>query len=212
VSLKQKTIHGIFWSAIDSFANQGVAFIVGIILARLLTPREFGLIGMITIFIALSQTFINSGFTSALIRKKDCTQADYSTVFYYNLAMALLLYIVLFASAGGIGNFFDEPELKWLIRVLGIDLLIRSVTIIQSTIVTKRVDFKLHAKVALIAGLLSGATGIAMALNGFWRLESGSPFPVGCFFYFPVVVVLEPMETCPTIQFPILQGAIWFWK
>jgi len=82
MSLKQRTVSGLVWSFIDTIAGQGITFIVGIILARILTPREFGLIGMITIFIAVSESFINSGFSNALIRKKDCTQADYSTVFF----------------------------------------------------------------------------------------------------------------------------------
>ena len=93
MSLKQKTVSGLVWSFIDTIAGQGITFIVGIILARILTPREFGLIGMITIFIAVSESFINSGFSNALIRKKDCTQADYSTVFFqYNRRHSFLFY------------------------------------------------------------------------------------------------------------------------
>ncbi len=170
--LKQKTISGLFWSAIDSFAVQGVTFVVGIILARLLTPREFGLIGMITIFTAISASFVNSGFTNALIRKKDCTQADYSTVFYYNMAMGLFFYLILFFSAVAISNFFNEPELKWIVRVIGLGLIIQSVTIIQNTTLTKRIDFKLLARIAVLSGILSGAIGIIMAYNGFgvWSL------------------------------------------
>ncbi len=83
--LKEKTINGLFWSFIDNFSRIGLTFVIGIILARLLTPRDFGLIGLITIFIALSQALVDSGFSQALIRKKDCTQEDYSTVFYFNL-------------------------------------------------------------------------------------------------------------------------------
>lgn len=176
MTLREKTITGLFWSAIDSFANQGVQFVVGIILARLITPREFGLIGMIIIFIAISQTFITSGLSSALIRKKDCTQADYSTVFYYNLAMGLLIYLILYLSAGTISIFFKEPDLKWIVRILSLDLIIGSITIIQATTLTKRVDFKLQAKVVVISGVLSGAVGITMALNGFgvWSLVARS--------------------------------------
>jgi len=93
MSLKQKTVSGLVWSFIDTIAGQGITFIVGIILARILTPHEFGLIGMITIFIAVSESFINSGFSNALIRKKDCTQADYSTVFFqYNRRHSFLFY------------------------------------------------------------------------------------------------------------------------
>lgn len=172
MNFKEKTISGIAWSAVDSFANQGVHFVVGIILARLLLPREFGLIGMTAIFMAISGTFINSGFTSALIRKNDCTQADYSTVFYYNLGMGLLFYTILFFSAGAIADFFDEPLLKPIMRVLGLDLIISSLTIIQSAILTKRVDFKLKARITAIAGIISGIVGVVMAYSGFgvWSL------------------------------------------
>lgn len=171
-SLKQKTISGLIWSAIDSFAVQVVTFVVGIILARLLTPREFGLIGMIAIFTAISASFVNSGFSSALIRKKDCTQADYSTVFYYNMAMGLFFYLILFFSAGAISNFFNEPELKWIVRVVGLGLIIQSVTIIQGIRIIKRIDFKLHAKIAVLSSILSGTIGIIMAYKGFgvWSL------------------------------------------
>ncbi len=96
MSLKNKTITGLKWSFVDSFANQGVQLIIGIILARLLSPREFGLIGIITAFIALSQSFVDSGFSQTLIRKNNCTQADYCTVFYFNILIGLLFYAVLF--------------------------------------------------------------------------------------------------------------------
>jgi len=111
LNLKQKTVSGLTWSFIDNFAKLGITFIVGIILARLLEPREFGLIGMTTIFIAISQSFIDSGFTQALIRKQDCTQADYSTVFFFNLGAGILFYFILFFFAGAISVFFDEPQL-----------------------------------------------------------------------------------------------------
>ncbi len=96
MTLKQKTISGTIWSFIDSFSNQGIQFIAGIVLARILSPTEFGLIGMLTIFIALSQSFIDSGFTNALIRKQDCTQTDYSTVFYFNFLAGIIFYLLLF--------------------------------------------------------------------------------------------------------------------
>ena len=104
--LKSKAINGVFWNSVNNFAGLGVQFLVGIILARILSPREFGLIGMLTIFIAISQTFIDSGFTSALIRKKDCTQKDYSTVFYFNLGIGILAYIILFYFSGWHKQFF----------------------------------------------------------------------------------------------------------
>lgn len=171
-SLKQKTVSGLIWSFVDTMAGQGITFIVGIILARLLSPREFGLIGMLTVFIAVSESFINSGFSSALIRKKDCTNTDFSTVFYFNLAAGVLFFILLYLSAPAISGFFDEPELTSIIQVMGVVLIIDSLTIIQRTILTKRIDFKLQARISVIASIGSGVVAIAMAFNGFgvWAL------------------------------------------
>lgn len=176
MSLRHKTIHGLSWSFIDSLANQGITFLVGIILARLLTPEEFGLIGMITIFIAISQSFIDSGFGQALIRKKDCKTEDYSTVFYYNLFLGLILYLLLFFSSGAIGVFFNRPQLKLLVQVMGINLVINSFGLIQKTILIKNIDFKLQAKISLISSIVSGAAAIGMAVGGWgvWSLASKS--------------------------------------
>lgn len=172
MSLKQKTVSGLLWSFIDQFANQGISFVVGILLARLLSPREFGLIGMITVFIAISESFINSGFSNALIRKKDATNTDYSTVFYFNLAAGLVFFLILFASAPAIASFFHEPELKAIVQVLGLILIIDSLTVTQKTILVKRVDFKLQARISIIASMGSGIIALVLAFSGFgvWSL------------------------------------------
>ncbi|MFA5648818.1 MAG: MOP flippase family protein [Bacteroidales bacterium] len=172
MSLKQKTVSGLLWSFIDQFANMGITFIAGIILARLLSPREFGLIGMITVFIAVSESFINSGFSSALIRKKNCTDVDFSTVFYFNLLAGILFFTILFFSAQPIAAFFNEPQLKAIVQVLGAILIIDSLTLIQRTILTKRIDFKLQARISIIASLGSGIIAISMAYSGYgvWSL------------------------------------------
>lgn len=171
-TIKQKTISGIVWNFIDNFSNLGVNFVIGIILARLLTPKEFGLIGMVTIFIAISMTFVNSGFTNALIRKRDCTEIDYSTVFYFNLIMGGGLYAILFFIAPIIAEFLNEPTLISLVRVLSLGVIISSFTIIQSTTLTKRIDFKLQTKVSLTSNVVSGIIGIYLAYTGFgvWSL------------------------------------------
>lgn len=165
-TLKQKTITGTIWSFIDSFANQGIQFIVGILLARILSPREFGLIGMLAIFIALSQSFVDSGFTHALIRKRDCTQTDYSTVFYFNLVVGIILYLILFFFAGSISAFFNEPQLELLLQVLGIGLILNAFGMIQRTILTKNINFKFQTRVSVIASTLSGIIALTMAYNG----------------------------------------------
>jgi teichuronic acid exporter len=172
LNYKDKTLSGILWNAVGTLINSGVVFLVSIVLARLLTPYEFGLIGMTVFFIAISQTFIESGFSSALIRKTDSTEDDNATVFYYNLAMGMALYGVLFVIAGPVAAFFDEPILRPVIRVLGLDLVIRSLTIIQVTLLIKKVNFKLLARINIIAAVLSGGIAISMAYSGYgvWSL------------------------------------------
>jgi len=172
ISLKEKTIGGFTWSFIDSLAGQGIGFVVGIVLARLLSPKDFGMIGMIVIFTALSQSLIDSGFTQALIRKRNCGQKDYSTAFYFNIAAGTFLYLILFISAGPISYFFDEPQLVLLIRVSAISLIINGIGLVQRTILAKQINFKLQAKISITSGIISGAVGIGMALHGWgvWSL------------------------------------------
>ncbi len=171
-SLKQKTVNGLSWSFIDQMGNLGISFIVGIILARLLSPREFGLIGMITVFIAISESFINSGFSNALIRKQNCSNTDFSTVFYFNLIFGFLFFGILYSSAPAISFFFEEQELLPIIRVTALVLIIDSISIIQRTILTKSINFRLQAKISIISSTVSGIIAIIMASNGYgiWSL------------------------------------------
>jgi len=171
-SLKQKTISGLYWSSIDGIASQGVQFTIGIVLARILSPHEFGLIGMLTIFIAIAQSFIDSGFGTALIRKKSCSQKDYSTIFYFNITVGILFYFLLFISAGPLSAFFKEPQLKQILRVLGFGLILNSVAMIQKVILTKNINFKLQTRVSIISSISSGLISIWMAYAGYgvWSL------------------------------------------
>lgn len=170
--LKQRATRGLFWSFVDNSANQVIQFIVGIVLARILSPREFGLVGMLTIFIAISQSFIDSGFGNALIRKKECNQNDYSTIFYFNLLAGLFFSLLLILCSGLISDFFHETQLKSLIIVLSFGLVINSFSLIQRTDLTKRIDFRLQAKISVSSAIISGVVGITMALTGFgvWSL------------------------------------------
>lgn len=171
-SLKQQTIHGLTWSFIDHLTRLGVNFVVGIILARLLSPREFGLIGMLTIFISVSESFIKSGFEQALIRKKNATNTDFSTVFYFNMLVGILFFLILYFSAPAISRFFNEPKLIKLLHILGIVLIVNAFTIIQRTILTRNINFKLITKISAVSSVLSGIIGIYMAHKGFgvWSL------------------------------------------
>jgi len=171
-NLKNKTISALSWSFTDSFVNQGFQFIVGIILARLLTPTEFGLIGIITVFLAISNVFIDSGISDALIRKKNTDKADLSTAFYFNVGVAILLFLILFFSAPFISNFFSEPDLTSLVRVLSLNLILTSFAAIHRTILIKNLNFKLQTKISLSAAFVAGIAAIGFAYYGFgvWSL------------------------------------------
>jgi teichuronic acid exporter len=172
LSLKERTINGLKWSFIDNTSKLGLTFIIGIILARILSPREFGLLGMISIFIAIAASFVDSGFSQALIRKQNCSQEDYSTIFYFNLAVGLIFYSLLFISAESISLFFNEPLLKPMVRILGLGIIINSFTIVQTARLTKQINFKLQTKISIIATIISGIAGIVMAFLGYgvWSL------------------------------------------
>lgn len=171
-SLRGKTVKGVGWSFIDSFAGQGITFLVGLVLARLLTPDEYGLIGIITIFIAVFNSIVDSGFSNALIRKTDAKDIDYNTVFITNLVVSVVLFFALFFSAPLIARFFDQPLLKPLSQVMASIVIINAFAIIQRTLLVKSIDFKTQTKVSLISSISSGVVGIAMAYCGYgvWSL------------------------------------------
>lgn len=171
-SLKAKTVRGTIWSGIDSIAGQGITFLVGLVLARLLTPQEYGLIGYITIIIVILNSIVDSGFSNALIRKKDAGEIDYDTTFIFNMALSLLMAGVMIVTAGPVSRFLNEPGLVPLIRAMSVIVVINAAAIIQRTTLTKRVDFKTQTKVSLISSAASGAVGIGMALSGMgvWSL------------------------------------------
>lgn len=170
--LKDKTLSGVKWSAIGRFSTQGISFVIGILLARILSPSDYGVIGMIGIFMAIAQTFIDSGFGSALIRKKDCSDTDYSTAFYFNIAVGIVSYLILFFSAPLIADFFKTPILIDIVRVLSINLFLNSLSIVQTAKLTAAVDFKSQAKISLVATIVSGCIGLIMAYSGYgvWSL------------------------------------------
>lgn len=171
-SLKDKAIKGIIWSMIERFGNQAIQFFIGLVLARLLMPEDYGLIGMILVFISFAQVFVEGGFPSALIRKKNVTNDDYSTVFWFNFLVALVCYTMLFFSAPFIANFFEEPKLILITRIVGLNIIVSAFGIIQKTILTKELNFKSQATVNLSSILISGLLGLYMAYEGYgvWAL------------------------------------------
>ncbi len=166
-SLKSKTVKGTLWSSVERFSVQGIMFVVMIIMARMLTPEDYGLVGMITIFVAVSQSLIDSGFSQALIRKQDRTETDNSTVFYFNIAVGAALYTILFLCAPIISDFYGEPQLTPVTRAIGLCIVFNSLAVVQRALLTVRLDFKTQAKATLIGAVVSGAAGVTMAYTGF---------------------------------------------
>lgn len=171
-NLKTKTIKGYAWNFMDNILNRGISFIVGIVLARLLSPSEYGLIGIILIFIAVFNSIVESGLGTALVRKNNCKEEDYNTVFYSNLCFSVFLFIVFYFCTPLIATFFQEPQLDVLGKVMGVILLINALSIIQNTILLKKLDFKGKMYFSMGSSLTSGIVGITMAYKGYgvWSL------------------------------------------
>jgi len=172
MSLKKTAISGIIWTFGQQFGTQGIAFLVSIVLARLLMPEEFGLIGMISVFIALGQTLIDSGLTQSLIRTENPDQEDYSTVFFFNLAGSIVIYIVLFIAAPYIALFYKQEILGAIIRLYCLSFIIRAFSAVQQTRLTKIMDFKSQLMIAIPSIVISGLLGIFLAYQGYgvWSL------------------------------------------
>lgn len=171
-SLKSQAVKGVVWSAVERFSVQGIQFVLSIIIARLVAPSEYGLIAMLGIFLAIAQTFIDSGFSNALIQKKDRTEIDFSTVFYFNIVVSLVVYLILFLSAPYIALFYKEPLLDIITKWVGLNIIISALSIVQRAKLTIQLNFKTQAKASLIAVVVSGICGIIMAYYGYgvWAL------------------------------------------
>lgn len=165
-------LKGFVWSAFERLSVQAIQFILGIIIARILLPSEYGTIGLLAVFIAFLTIFVDGGFTKALIQKQNRTLIDLSTIFFFNILISLLCYIFLWIAAPYISVFYNIPSLTKLTRVLAISLILNSLFVIPQTILTIDFDFRTIAKINLITVLLSGIIGIIYAYKGFgvWAL------------------------------------------
>ena len=171
-NLKQKAASGMVWTAFQKYSKMTIQFVSGIILARLLTPFDYGCIGMLAIFMVMAEVFIDGGFGSALIQKKQPTQEDYSTIFWWNVGMAFVMYIILFFSAPAISRFYDIPLLCDVLRVQGLVLFIYALNIIQRNQLKKKLNFKLLSIVSVTTSLIALSVTIVMAYKGYgvWAL------------------------------------------
>lgn len=166
-NLKGAAAKGLFWSAMERFGAQGIQFVFGIMITRILLPADYGLVGMILIFMAIGQTLVDSGFGSALIWKEKPTPTDYSTVFYFNISISFILYLFFFLLAPVIAKFYHEPQLVNLIRIICLNFIILSFSLIQQVVLQKKVDFKLLAFINVAGSLIAGIIALYLAFKGF---------------------------------------------
>ena len=171
-SVRSQLLHGVAWNFVEKFLIRGVSFFIGIILARLLSPSDYGLIGMLAVFISISGVFIEGGLAKALIQRKDCQDIDFSTAFLTNVGMSLVIYLIMFISAPWIADFYDEPILIPLTRILSLNFIFGSFNIVQRAKLMSVVDFKSLAQINVISTIASGLVGIGMAYcgAGVWAL------------------------------------------
>ena len=169
---RKNIISNLIWRFAERCGAQGVAFIVSIFLARLLEPTDYGVIGLLNVFIAIANVFIDSGFGNSLIQKKDADEVDFSSVFYFSLVFSIILYIVLFFLAPFIATFYEQPILTNLFRVMAVSLLLGAVNSVQKSFVAKNMQFKKFFYSTLFGTILSAFVGIGMAYRGFgaWAL------------------------------------------
>jgi len=183
MSLRKSALSGMFWTFIQQISTQGISFIVSIILARLLLPEEFGLIAFLGVFIAIGNVFIDSGLNQSLIRTQNATQEDYSTIFYFNVLLSIIIYLVMYLSAPLIADFYNQPTLVEIVRIYGLVLIIGSFSLIQYTKLTKEMNFKKQMLISLPSLIISSTVSILMAYNDFgvWSLVWGALIKTSAF-------------------------------
>jgi teichuronic acid exporter len=172
MSIRKQARSGMVWTFAQQFGNQLVGFGVSLVLARILMPAEFGLIGMIAVFISVGQTLVQSGLTQSLIRSPEITNVDYSTVFFYNLAVSFLVYILVYLGAPYIAGFYDQEILTGLTRLYCLVFIINGFSAVQQARFTRQMNFKIQTIISLPATLIGGGVGILLATMGYgvWSL------------------------------------------
>lgn len=165
-TLQSQTVSGVFWTFLEQLGRKGMGIVVTILLARFLTPDDYGLIAMVSVFFAFANALMDVGFRQALIRKQKATQADYATMFWTNLALGIMAYGLLFISAPAIASFYKEPRLTIIVRLVGAVVMINSLQLVHTADLTRRLDFRTQFKVTIPAGILSGLTAVVLAMSG----------------------------------------------
>jgi O-antigen/teichoic acid export membrane protein len=172
MSLKQKTLSGLIWTFIQQFSVQLISFCITIILARILLPKEFGLLAMLSVFIAVGNSLLEGGLTSSLIRSSGLSQEDYSTVFFFNLGGSVVIYMLVFTMAPYISAFYHQDILTLVLRVYALDFILNAFFGVQNARLTKEMNFKIQMAIQIPSVFIGGLLGVSLALNGFgvWSL------------------------------------------
>jgi len=181
-ALKSRTVNGVVWSAVERFSTLGIQMVCTLVIAHILTPTDFGLLGMIAVFSAIGLVIIDSGFGLALIRRNDATELDYSSVFYFNILLAFVCYAILYCLSPYIADFYGIPSLTLICRITFLVLPINAFGLIQNTKLVKKIDFRSVAIVSLLSALISGGVGIILAyyLRNVWALVLQNISMYGC--------------------------------
>ena len=209
-TLKEKTIWALIWNVLDKVGQQIILFLVGIMVARILSTEDYALVGMLSIFTALANIVIESGFSTALIRKKDATSTDYSSVFYFNMGASIVVYLLLFLCAPLIAAFFKQPSLTLIARIVFLAIPINSVSIIQGTILTKQINFKKLTKVNFISLLGSGLLSLYMAYSWLWRVDISCATSISGYYPFHSSLDNESLAPHLGVQLSIHKGTVCF--
>lgn len=171
-SLKNKTIKGMLWEGLDIFFAKGASFIFNLLIARKLSPEDYGIVAILAVMMAVCQCFVDSGFGAALVRKSKCSEKDFSTIFYFNIVIAILFYILLCVGSPFIARFYNQPLLVDFTKIYSIILIINALSIVQNSKLTIDVNFKAFAKISITSAIISGSTALYLAYKGYgiWSL------------------------------------------
>lgn len=208
-TLKHKTKVGVYWKALEQFGNHGTQFIVGIVMARLLTPEDYGITALPAVFMAIASLFVDCGFSSALVRKKEVTEKDLSTAFYYSIVIGVICYIAFFFSSPWIAEFYSTPVLEKLMRITALTFLITPLNTPQNVLLQRKLDFKTPTQINVCTKIIGGVTGIICAYCGWglWALViSTLTSTILTMFITWLVVRWIPREKWSTDSFKYLFG------
>lgn len=204
MSLKNLVINGLLWKFLEKLFSQLITFIISIFLARILSPHDYGLIALVNIFLIISNVFTTTGFSSALIQRKDCNSDDFSTIFYCSLLMSLLLYFIIYISSPYISSFYSTPELTLILRVLALQLPIAAYNAILNAWIAKQMNFKISFLSTFIANIIAGSLGLLIAYLGYgiWALV----FQSLCYLFLATLILSILINWHPKIHFSITRA------